>query len=245
MCRSRRPKIGVEDHTGRQLVDNTVVCLVRGPASKYPRGFIWLIPVWFAILSGAAVLLGTDASSTGEMPLWLGATEIIGLLIATCTAVGVLATVRRRAFRADQHGIWLGVRTTRKQPKLRQVHLSWADVAQVILLPRRYGVLAEITLSPAARIAHRPGPGKQVLLWLGALIMPFAFGRGMPALTMPSAAPPRYRVKICDRGTAELKLALAGVKPDTVPVRVVTKKVAMRAVAPGKQPLSRPPTPVA
>lgn len=228
-------------------MDDTVVCLVRGPGSKYPRGFIWLIPLWFAILSGAAVLVGTDASSTGEMPLWLGVTEIGGLLIAACTAIGVLATVRHRAFRADQHGIWLGIRAKRNRPKLRQVQLSWPDVAQLVLVPRRYGVLAEITLSEAARIVHRPSPGKQVLLWLGALAMPFAFGRGTPALTMPSAAPPRYRVKICDRTTAELKLALAGVKPDTVPLRVVTKKVALRAslAPPGKQPVSRPPTPVA
>jgi len=227
-------------------VDDTVTCLVRGPASRYPRGFIWLIPVWFAILSGAAVLVGTDASSTGQMPLWLGLTEVGGLLIAACTVLGVLATVRHRAFRADRDGIWLGVRTTRSRPKLRQVHLSWPDLAQLQMVPRRYGVLLEITLSPAARIAHRPSPGKQVLLWLGALGMPFAFGRGMPALTMPSADPPRYQVKICDRAAADLKLALAAVKPEALPVRVVTKKGALRfTVQPPGKPYSRPPTPVA
>jgi hypothetical protein len=247
LYRAGRPKIGVEDHAGRLPVDDTVVCLVRGPGSKYPRGFIWLIPVWFAILGGAAVLVGSDASSTGQMPLWLGVTEIGGLLIAACTAVGVLATVRHRAFRADQHGIWLGVRTERKRPKLRQVHLSWPDVAQLVLVPRRYGLLLEITLSPATRIVHRPSPGKQVILWLGALVMPFAFGRGTPALTMPTAAQPRYRVRICDRTAADLKLAIASVKPDTVPVRVATKKVTLRATAAptGQQSLTRPPTPVA
>jgi hypothetical protein len=228
-------------------MDDMVVCLVRGPSSRYPQGFIWLIPVWFAILSGAAVLVGTDASSTGQMPLWLGLTEISGLLIAACTVIGVLGTVRHHAFRADQRGIWLGVRTKRKRPKLRQVHLSWPDVAQVVLVPRRYGVLLEIRLSSAARIAHRPGLAKQALLWLGALAMPFAFGRGMPALTMPTADPPRYRVKICDRTAPELKVALATVKPDTLAVRVATKKSALRLAASpsGKQPLSHPPTPVA
>jgi hypothetical protein len=227
-------------------MDDTVTCLVRGPASMYPRGFIWLIPVWFTILGGAAVLVGTDASSTGQMPLWLGLTEIGGLLIATCIAVGVLATVRHRAFRADRHGIWLGVRTTRKRPKLRQVHISWPDVAQLQLVTRRYGVLVQITLSPAARIIHRPNPGKQLVLWLGALAMPFAFGRGTPALTTPTADPPRYQIKVCDRTAAELKLALAAVKPDTLPVRVATKKSALRfTVSPQGKPYSRPPTPVA
>ncbi len=227
-------------------MDDTVTCLVRGPASRYPRGFIWLIPVWFAILSGAAVLVGTDASSTGQMPLWLGVTEVGGLLLAACMAVGVLATVRKRAFRADSHGIWLGIRTTRKRPKLRQVHLTWSDIAQLRIVPRRYGVLLEVTLSPGAGIVHRPSLGKQVLLWLCALVMPFAVGRGTPALTMPKLGPPRYRVKICDRTAAELKLALAGVKPATLPVGVMTRKGALRVtVPPPGKPFSRPPTPVA
>jgi hypothetical protein len=227
-------------------MDDTVTCLVRGPASKYPRGFLWLIPTWFAILSGAAVLVGTHASSTGQMPVWLEVTELTGLLIATCTTFCVLATVRRRAFRADSHGIWLGVRTTRKRPKLRQVHLFWPDVAQLELFPRRYGALLTITLVPAARIADRPGLVKQVLFWLGALAMPFVFGRGMPALTTPTGSPPRYAVKVCDRTAAELKLALAAVAPEAVPVRVLTKKSALRLGAPqAGKPYSRPPTPVA
>jgi hypothetical protein len=227
-------------------VNDTVTCLVRGPASRYPRGFAWLIPTWFAILAGVAVLVGTHASSTGQMPLWLGLTEVGGLLLAACIATGVLATVRKRAFRADSHGIWLGIRTTRKRPKLRQVHLTWSDVAQLRMVPRRYGVLLEITLGPAARIVHRPSLGKQFLLWLGALAMPFAVGRGTPALTMPKLDPPRYQVKICDRTAAELKLALASVKPDELPVRVMTKKGALRVtVPPPGKPFSRPPTPVA
>jgi hypothetical protein len=192
------------------------------------------------------VLLGAKASATGQMPLWLGVTEVGALLIAASIAVGVLATVRQRAFRADSHGIWLGLRTKRTRPKLRQVHLTWSDVAQLRMVPRRYGVLLEVTLSPAARIVHRPTAGRQVLLWLGALAMPFAFGRGRPALTMPASDPPRYRVKICDRTAPQLKVALATVKPAAVPVRVVTKKGALRiAMPPPSRPISRPPTPVA
>jgi hypothetical protein len=241
-----RPKILVEDHTGRRTVDDTVTCLVRGPASKNPRGFSWLIPVWFAILSGAAVIVGTAASSTGQMPLWLGVTELGGLLIAACIALCVLSTVKHRAFRASGHGILLGSRTTLKRPKLRQVYVPWAEVARLQLVPRRFGVLLEITLSPAVRILPRPSPGMQVLLWLGALAMPGAFGRGTPALTTPIGDPPRYQVKICDRTAAELKLALAAVKPEDLPVRVVARKGALRfTMAPSGRPSSRPPTPVA
>jgi hypothetical protein len=179
------------------------------------------------------------------MPLWLGVTEIAGLLIAACTAGSVLTTVMHRAFRADQNGIVLGVRSKRRRPMLRQVYVPWPEVARLQLLPRRYGVLLEIALSPAARIAYRPTPGKQVLLWLGALAMP-GFGRGMPALTMPIADPPRYQVKICDRTAAELKVALAAVKPESLQMRVVTRKGALRFTSPPPgHPYSRPPTPVA
>ncbi len=229
-------------------MEDTVTCLVRGPASRYPRGFVWLIPAWFAILTGGAVLLGTRASTTGRMPLWLAETEVGGLFLAACIAMGVLATVRHRAFRADSHGIWLGIRTTRKRPKLRQVHLSWAEIAQLRMVPRRYGLLLEITLSPAARIVHRPGPARQILLFLGALVMPFMFGRGTPALTMPRMDPPRYKIKICDRTAAQLKLALAAVQPDTLPVGVLSRRGALRFTVPppARKPFSRrPPTPVA
>ena len=229
-------------------MDDTVTCLVRGPASRYPRGFIWLIPAWFAILTGAAVLLGTVASTTGQIPLWLGVTEVGGLLIAACTAISVVSTVQHHAFRASGDGIWLGIRTTRKRPKLRQVHLSWAEIAELRMVPRRYGVLLEITLSPAARIVHRPGAARQVLRFLGALLMPFMFGRGTPALTMPRMDPPRYQIKICDRTAIELKQALAAVHPDTVRVGLLVKKGALRFVAPPppRKPVSRrPPTPVA
>ena len=204
------------------MADDTVTCLVRGPGSRYPRGFIWLIPVWFVIGAAAVIIVGDHAS--GKIPLWLGAAEVGGLAIAFGTLACVLGTVRRRAFRADRHGIWLGVRTTRKRPKLRQVQLSWPDIAQLRMLPRSYGVLLEITLGPSARIVHRPGVARQALTLFGSLLMPVGFGRGRPGLTSPRADPPRYLVKVCDHNAAELRAALAPVKPAEVPLRVLVKK---------------------
>ena len=223
---------------------DTVTCLVRGPASRYPRGFLWLIPAWFIILSAVVMALVTHAN--GRMPLWLGLPEIGGLALAAITMFCVLATVRHYAFRADIHGVVLGVATQRKRPKLRQVYLPWPDIAQVRMVRRRYGLLLEISLAPSAPVAHRPGPGRQALVLLGALILPFGFGRGTPALTMPRSKPPRYRVKICDVSPAELKEALAVVQPAGPPVRVLMKKGALRlTLSPGRRPYSQqPPTPV-
>jgi hypothetical protein len=224
---------------------DTVTCLVRGPASRYPRGFLWLIPAWFIILS--AVVLGVGAHASGRLPLWLGLPEIGGLALAAITMFCSLATVRQYAFRADSHGIVLGVGTKRKHPKLRQIYLPWAEIAQVRMVRRHYGVLLDISLGPSAPIGHRQGLGKQALVLLGALVMPFGVGRGTPALTMPRSNPPRYRVKICDVSPAELKQALAAVQPAGPPVRVLKKKGALRfTLPPARQPLSqKPPTPVA
>ena len=229
------------DHYGEAAVEQTITCLVRGPASRYPRGFLWLIPVWFAIV--AALVVFASYRLADELPLWLGATEIGALLIAAITLTCVLATVRRHAFRANAHGIWLGVLTNRKRPKRRQVHLAWPEVDQLRMVARRYGLLLEIRLSPAARIIYQPGVSKRALLLLGALLMPLGFGRGHPALTSPVADPPRYLIKLCEITPPELNAALAAMTPDARPVRQLPKKGALRfTIPPPRRPAGRRPT---
>lgn len=217
-----------------RAVDDVVVCLVRGPASRYPRGYLWFLPAWFLVLSGATAIVGMRLD--GHLPLWLGASEIGGLLIAMWTAVFVLLTARRVAFRADDTGILLGARTIRRRPKRRRVYLPWSEVAQVTLVPRRYSVLADIVLSPAA--VWMPPPSKRaqaaVLFW--ALLLPFAVGRSRPALTMPRQRPPGYRVIICEVTGGQLRLALHQVAPRTVPVRVVNSMAALRLITPRSRP---------
>jgi hypothetical protein len=221
-------------------LDDIYTFLVRGPSSRYPRGYVFLIPIWFAIL-GVAVVFASRRMS-GHLALWLGATELGSLLLACLVLCGVLGTVRRHAFRMSSSGIWLGVRTTRKRPKLRQVHISWADVAQVRMVPRRYGTLVEISLRPAARIVPRLTPDRHALLLLGALVMPVGFGRGRPALTAGRADPPRYLVKVCDVTPADIRLVLAEVKPPTLGVRVVPKAGALRFTSLPRQRSSPQPT---
>ena len=223
---------------------DTVTCLVRGSASRYPRGFLWLIPAWFIILSALVMALVNHTS--GRMPWWLGLPEIGGLALAAITGFCVLATARQYAFRADTHGIVLGLGSKRKHPKLRQIYLPWQDIAQVRMVRRRYGLMLEISLAPSAPVAYRHGFGSQGLVLLGALVMPFGVGRGTPALTMPRSNPPRYRVKICDVSPVQLKQALVAVTPTGPPVRVLVKKDAVRfMMSPARQPVSRhPPTPV-
>ncbi len=220
-------------------MDDIYTFLVRGPSSRLPRGYIWLVPVWFAIACGLLVFGGRRIS--GRVPFWLEATELAGLLLACLTLICVLATVRRHAFRVGRNGIWLGCRTTRRRPRLRQVHIAWTDVAMMRMAATGYGVLLEIGLVPAARVTLRPGPGRQALLLLGVLVMPLGFGRGRPGLTAPRQDPPRYLIKVCDVTPAQLRQALASVKPPALAVRTLTKRSGMRSPAvPAPLPASQP-----
>jgi hypothetical protein len=207
-------------------LDDIYTFIVRGSASKLPRGYIWLVPVWFGILAVLTLIAGHEIS--GRIPVWLGATELGSLLLACLTVFCVMATVRRNAFRVSSHGIWLGCSTTRKRPRLRQVHISWADVAQVRMAATYYGTLLEISLGPSARIVHRPGAGRQALVLLGALIMPVGFGRGRPGLTAARENPPRYLVRVCDVPPAELRDVLTLVKSTPAPVRILTRAGPLR-----------------
>jgi hypothetical protein len=221
-------------------VDDTVACLVRGPASRYPRGYVWLFPIWFMLLSGAVVLVSMSVS--GTLPLWLGVSEIGGLFLAVCIAACVLLTATRMAFWADRHGVLLGSRRARKRPKFRQVYLRWSDIAQVRMVPRRYGVLVELLLSPTAPPVYRPTFRSQASLLLGALVMPIGVGRGRPALTMPRMRPPAYRVRVCERAS-DLSSVMQQVAPENVPVRVLASMAALRLTGPRRPRLSRPPRP--
>lgn len=222
---------------------DVVTCVVRGPASRYPRGFLWVVPVWFVVLGTAALAVSRHAS--GKVPLWLAATELGGLTLAAFIVFCVLATVRHHAFRAASEGIWLGISSSRKRQRLRQVYLAWPDVAQLRMVPRHYGVLLEITLTPIARTPPRAGFVRKLVLGFFMLLLP-GFGRGRPALTAVRRYPPRYRMRICDRTTGELRLALTSVAPEALPLVTVPSRRALRYSIPApREALDRPPAPVA
>jgi hypothetical protein len=197
---------------------------------------VWLLPAWFLLLSGAVALVSFKLS--GQLPLWLAASEIGGLLLAVCIAWGVVRTSRRLAFFADQHGVLLGSRRERRRQKHRQVYLPWSDIAQVCMVPRRYGVLVALVLSHAAPPVYRPSLGRQGWLLLGAMVMPIGVGRGRPALTMPRLRPPSYRVRICEQAH-QVGDALQLIAPDNVPVRMLNGMAALRLASPRPQRLAR------
>jgi hypothetical protein len=203
-------------------LDENFVALVRGPSTRYPRGFPLLFPVWLA--AGLAAAWIAWIRVIGPMQWWYRDTLVVGMLIAAVTVVAVVATIRMPAFRADRNGIRLGLRTDRKRPRHRQAHLWWSDVRQLRIEPRRYGTLVEISLGPAARILRRRGPIRQALLWCTLLVMPFGLGRGTPRLTEPGRKDPQYRIRLYDVTPEELGLALAGLALPAVEIIVISRR---------------------
>jgi hypothetical protein len=203
-------------------LDDYFAALVRGPSTTYPRGFPLLFPAWFAAAFAGVWIAWLKV--IGPMQWWYAGTLTGGLLLAGITAAAVFATIRQPAFRADRNGIRLGLRAERKRPRNRQAHLWWSDVRQLRIEPRRYGVMVEISLGPAARIVRRRGPARQALLWAGTLVMPFGLGRGTPRLTEPRRKDPQYRVRLYDVTPEELGLALASLALPAVEIIVISRR---------------------
>jgi hypothetical protein len=210
-----------DERGARGARDETFTALVRGPSSKLPRGYLWLIPVWLVVI--VAALRYAWIRVLGPIEWWYCGQALAGLAFAALVMLSVLATVRHVAFRVGSNGIRLGVRSKRKRPKRRQAYLWWADIQQISIIPRHYGLLLEITLGPSARLMpHRSVP-RQALLMLGMLIMPVGLGRGAPRLTEPRSHAPHYRIRICDVTPRELAVALAPLAPAAVDITMLTR----------------------
>lgn len=211
----------------RDTRDNTFTALVRGPSSKLPRGYLWLVPVWLVII--VAVLRYAWIRLLGPIEWWYCGQALAGLAFSALVLLSVLATVRHVAFRADGNGIRLGVRSDRKRPRKRQAYLWWTDIERLSIIPRHYGLLLEVTLGPTARMTrHRSAP-RQALLMLGMLVMPVGLGRGAPRLTEPRGSAPQYRVRICDVTPREMAVALAPLAPAGVEMAILTRRRQVRS----------------
>jgi hypothetical protein len=222
-------------------LDESFAALVRGPETVYPRGFPYLIPAWLAVALGAGGWWWV--AIIGPLQWWYAVPAACGLAGAAVTMGVALATIRLPAFRADRHGIWLGLRSERLRPRHRQARLWWADVRQLRIEPRSYGAFLEISMGPGARIVPRRGPVRQALLLCGLFVMPFGLGRGLPRLTEAGRRDPQYRARLIDVTPEQLGVALAGLSLPSVEIIVISRQhgpmLARRPQPAGRS--SRPP----
>lgn len=200
-------------------MENRYAALVRGPSAIFPRGYIWLIPVWYAALAAVAKFKGNPPS--WYAPYALGAT-----LLAACTLMVVLSTVRNNAFLADENGIWLGLRGGARRRfgrRRREVrHLPWSEMKQLKIARRHYGARLDILL----QTERRPDGWRivrRVIVAVLTLVIPPAYLFRSPGIVHPRSHPLRYRIPLYDVVPEQLRLALEPLAPPTLTIAVLPR----------------------
>jgi len=195
---------------------------VAGPSVIFPRGYLWLVPIWFAAAAGWLYLT--------KWPLWFRADAAAALLMALITLVAAINSLTFRAFSADRTGVRLGLHPGSKRRGRRRKaakHLPWQQIERVRIAKRLGGVRLEIILGPEASWPLRGHPASAAVSFINRillLVIPFYYLFRPPGLTSPLDSPPRYRVKLRDTTVDELKYALRQLAPPEVAIAVLVRR---------------------
>jgi hypothetical protein len=187
-------------------VGNRYIALVRGPSPLFPRGSLWTIPVWYAVIAALVFF-------RGRLPSWYVPIAMGALLAAALTLLAVLTAMRSNAFAVDDGGITLGLRggAQRRLGRRRRQnrHLPWAQMQELTITPRLYGARLDIALSPAGHAAHhRSALPLRIAAAALLLILPLTYMFRAPGLLFPGADPPRYRIPLSEADADEVAAAL-------------------------------------
>jgi hypothetical protein len=196
-------------------VENRYAALVRGPSAVFPRGYLWLIPLWYLVLVGLA-------RYKGRLPSWYALCALGATFLALLTVIAVLATLRSNAFVADENGILLGLRGAaqrRAGRRRRQKHVAWYEVSHLRIAARPYGARLVIFLAAGSPTGNGRLIWRIVAAVVTVLLPPACLFRS-PGLLRPRSVPVRYRVPLYDVRPEQLQLALAPFTPPNVPIVV-------------------------
>jgi hypothetical protein len=198
------------------VVENRYAALVRGPSAIFPRGYLWLIPLWYAALIVLAYV-------KGKLPSWYALCALSATALAVLTLIAVLATLRSNAFVADENGILLGLRGAARRrlgPRRRaNTHLAWDEVRQLRIANRPYGARLDIFLLPGS-VSGRGHMAWRIAAACVTVIFPPVCLLRSPGLLHPRSDPLRYRIPLYDVTPEELRLALVPCAPPNVPIAV-------------------------
>jgi hypothetical protein len=195
---------------------------VAGPSVIFPRGYLWIAPIWLAAACGAL------AMST-RWPLWVRADAAGGLFIAMVIFLSAVSSLTFRAFSVDRAGIRLGLpaSTKRRGRRRRAVkQIPWQQIERVRVASRPYGVRLEVILGPNATLAVRGYQPHPALAFLHRilLLIPFWYMVLPPGLITPVDGPLRYRVKLRDITIEQMRRALRTLAPPEVAIAVLVRR---------------------
>jgi hypothetical protein len=195
---------------------------VAGPATIFPRGYLWFAPLW------SLAALGYIALS--HWPLWFRADCAAALLLGLISFVLAISVLTFRAFAADHTGVRLGLpsSTKRRGRKRRTVrHLPWQQIERVRIARRQGGVRLEFILGPNATLAIRgyePHPAVTVINRIMLLLIPFWYLTRPTGLISPLERPKRYRVILRDTSVDEMRKTLRVLAPPEVTIAVLVRR---------------------
>ena len=207
-------------------MENRYTGLVRGSSAIFPRGFLWLIPIWYVVIA-AAIKFKDRAPLWYEPMRWYEPVALGALLLGALTLLVVLSTIRNNAFLADDSGIWLGLRGGARRrfgPRRRQNRqLPWSEIQQLKIVYRRYGARIDILLPPPPATSRGRAIWRVTATSLAAgltVIIPLTYLFRTPAILRPRRDPHRYRIPLYDVAPEELRLALVPLVPPNLPIAV-------------------------
>ena len=197
-------------------MENRYAALVRGPSAIFPRGYLWLIPLWYAAIAVLAYV-------KGKLPLWYAVCALPAATLAVLTLIAVLATLRSNAFLVDESGVLLGLRgaARRRFGSRRRAtrHLAWDEVRQLRIANRPYGARLDIFLSPGS-VSGRGHMVWRIAAAIVTVLIPPACLVRSPGLLRPRSDPLRYRIPLYEVTPEQLRLALVPFAPPIVPIAV-------------------------
>ena len=195
---------------------------VAGPSVIFPRGYLWIAPVWLAAACGALAL-------STRWPLWVRADAASGLVIATLILLSAVSSLTFRAFSVDRAGVRLGLpASTRRHGRHRREvkHIPWQQIERVRIASRPYGVRLEVILGPNATLAVRGYQPHPVLAFINRilLVIPFWYMVMPTGLTTPLEGPPRYRAALRGVKVEQMRRALRTLAPPEVAIAVLVRR---------------------
>ena len=207
-------------------MENRYTALVRGSSAIFPRGYLWLIPLWFAVIAAAIKVKGR-APLWYQPMVWYEPIAVGALLLAALTLITVLSTIRNNAFLVDHSGIWLGLRGGARRRfgprRRRNRQVQWSEVERLKIVFRRYGARIDIFLPAPSPSSRGRAIWRVTATSLAAgltVLIPLAYLFRSPAILRPHRNPHRYRIPLYDVSPEELRLALVPLVPPNLPIAV-------------------------
>ena len=180
------------------IVADIYTARVKGTHGTLPRGYPWVMLVYYAIMGAVFGAFAFDSPLVGA---------VRGAVMFACGVFTVLIfrNLKSPAFSARPEGIQLGGQRHRMQ-------IPWDEICEVRISPATNGALADVVMLPSVPVAWpRFPPAAEVMLSL----VPFSYLFLAPPMLAPLTDPVRYRAPLWGTTADEVAAGLRPLAPES------------------------------